>query len=314
MRKCIEVMAGGFRCRGTVHVPISTQGFEGLGVVILHPGFLPRSGLGDGFVALAEGLTANGVLTVRIDLPGLGDSEGHLPEVAVEFFHQVQEGQLAPLALECVDQVRAQLGLKKVILGGLCGGAITGLFALASSRESWVEGMFAVETLFNLVLPAEAPLKGEKDPLRETLRDVRHVLYEQTRKAILKTPLGTPIKNAYRAVRGVSDQPTAGSAPGSLPPEANTKLIRCVDQVLEGTLPLLFVTADQPQKSPEPHFDYLDHILAKYPDRANRIRVFGTDHAFLAGDGTPRLIEHINEWISAQFREQNVELLGQNAG
>src|SRR5690349_14887383 len=194
MRKCIEVIAGGFRCRGTVHVPVSTEGFEGLGVIILHPGFLPRSGLGDGFVALAEGLTANGVLTVRIDLPGLGDSEGTLPEAALEFFHQVQEGQLAPLALECVDQIRAQLGLKKVILGGLCGGAITGFFALASSRQSWVEGMFAVETLFNLILPAEAPVKDEKDQLRETLRDVRHVLYEQTRKAILKTPLGAPIK------------------------------------------------------------------------------------------------------------------------
>ena len=319
MRKCIEVVAQGLHLRGTAHLPApgldETSGFAGLGAVILHPGFLPRSGQGDFAVALADALALKGITTVRIDMPGLGDSEGDLPGDSFAFIDDAQEGRFADIAYECVERIKAQLGLKRVVVGGHCGGAITAFYAMAGRKHGW-EGLFALDVIFYLVRPVNAPVRNaegvvvqEADGLR------REVLRNELRLALLNSPIGGVLQKAAQRARGIlkrnkpqpaKNQPTAAvpvnpapTEPKQLPAEANFNLIKAIEKVLRSELPIIFVTADDPTKPA--HFDYTEHLLSECPGRAVHSRISGTDHGFVSGNGKPRVIETLSEWFTREF-------------
>ena len=322
MRKCIEIVVQGLRLRGVVHLPpagesTAASGFNGLGVIILHPGFLPRSAQGDFAVALGDTLARKGIQTIRIDMPGLGDSEGDLPEDSFTFIDTVQEGGLADAACECMDRIKDQLGLQRVIIGGHCGGAITGFFALAKRKRSWLVGLFALDVIFHSVRPVQAPVKSaDGRVVRESLSLRREVLRNEIRMALLNTPLGGGLQKLVQRTRDYlrprrsngaprparSSSESAGHEPGSgeLPPEANSKLVECIGQVLRSGLPLLFVTADDPTK--QSGFDYTEHLLSRCGGRASRKRIAGTDHGFVSGGGKTRASECVAEWIAGEFR------------
>jgi pimeloyl-ACP methyl ester carboxylesterase len=320
MRKSIEIVVQGLRLRGVVHAPLAgSRGAAELnevGVVILHPGFLPRSGQGDFAVALAEAIAEEGVPAVRIDMPGLGDSEGDLPEDSFAFIDITQEGGFAEVAWECVERIQEQLHWRKVIIGGHCGGAITGFFALADRKRNGVAGMFALETMFHMVRSAapvqtaEAPMGGSSWRLR------REVFRQEMRAALLNSKFGGSLqKLAQRSremLKGKRPVPAAnpGAAKGGgngrpipkqLPVESNFKLLKSVEQVIKSDLPLLFVTADDPTKPAE--CDYVEYLLSRCAGQARHERLFGTDHGFLSGGGKDRVIACVTKWIGAEFRQ-----------
>ena len=322
MRKCIEVVAQGLHLRGTAHLPApgldETSGFAGLGAVILHPGFLPRSGQGDFAVALADALAEKGITTVRIDMPGLGDSEGDLPGDSFAFIDDAQEGRFADVAYECVERIKAQLGLKRVVVGGHCGGAITAFYTMAGRKHGWA-GLFALDVIFYLVRPVNAPVRNADGVVVQEPGGIRReVLRNELRLALLNSPIGGMLqKTAQRArevlkrnkpqpAQAAQSQPAAAApvtpaprGPRELPAEANFNLIKCIQKVLRSEVPLLFVTADDPTKPA--HFDYTEHLLSECPGRAVHSRITGTDHGFVSGNGKPRVIQTVSEWFTREF-------------
>jgi pimeloyl-ACP methyl ester carboxylesterase len=310
MRRCIEIIAGGFRLLGTVHLPrtdasAAQSSFDKLGVIVLHPGFLPRSGLGDIAVTLADELANHGILCVRIDFPGLGDSEGNLPKDALTYVQNVQEGRFAEVASECIERIKCCLGLEKVVVAGHCGGAVTGFFSLALHKYDWVCGMIALDTAFNLILEAESTvLDGNRASFREKERVVRKELYELCHRLLFKTFLGVTIRKVLHKIQKRSSAP-AGGMPESdrLPPETNRKLLKCVEQVLNSKIPILFVTADDPRKL-QNEFDYVQYLLSicNAGPVTHKI-ITGTDHAFLAGGGKQKMPACVTEWVAATFRK-----------
>lgn len=325
MRECIEVLVQDLRVKGVVHRPpagdlAAAAGLQDTGVVILSPAFLPRSALGDLAVALADALAKQGILTVRIDLPGLGDSEGELVEDTYSFVRDVQEGAYAETAAECLERVKAHLGLKRVILGGHCGGAVTGFFLLQSHRTKWLAGMFALDVAFNLVMEVQArPANGQAPAAPATWRARWEILRDEARLALLNTPLGAPVQRiANRSRELVSKWRRTGEATAQpvkvalkrkqLPNDANTTLLRCVHQIIRSGLPLLFVNAEDPRKR-DLEFDYVGYLLARRQGRTQHRKVVGTDHAFLTGGGKPRVIEQVADWIRAEFGRRAPEAL-----
>jgi pimeloyl-ACP methyl ester carboxylesterase len=319
MRKCFEIVVQGLRTRGVVHLPEpgTASGFEGLGVIVLHPGFLPRSAQADSAVALADALARIGLPTVRVDLPGLGDSEGDLPEDSFTFIDMVQEGAFADIALECVESIKAQLGWRRVIIGGHCGGAITALFALAAHKLDWVAGLFALDVIYYVVRPMNPPVKNAQGAVVRPPQGLRReALRKEFRLALLKTPLGGPLQKLAQRSREIlkrlrfgsrpeSAPPTAADvqptpAAGALPAEANVKLLKCVEQVLRSGLPILFITADDPTKPSD--FDYAQYLMSRCAGRACHKRISGTDHGFISGDGKARVSECVAQWIVGEFR------------
>ena len=164
MRRCVEIQVEGLRLRGTFHQPSTRQGsmpapepdVEKTGVLLFNSGFLPRSAQGDLLAHLADRIAAAGFPAFRFDLPGLGDSEGDLPEDAVTFVRSVEKGNFAPYASSLAARLVGLHGLEKIIVGGLCGGGITALFGAAASKGSRIGGVLMLDPIFNLVQVQES--------------------------------------------------------------------------------------------------------------------------------------------------------------
>jgi pimeloyl-ACP methyl ester carboxylesterase len=308
------------RTRGVVHLPEpgTGAGFEDLGVIVLHPGFLPRSAQADSAVVLADLLARNGLATVRIDLPGLGDSEGDLPEDSFTFIDMVQDGAFAEIARECVERIQSLLGWNRIIIGGHCGGAITAFFALAARKLPAVVGLFALDVIYYVVRPINPPVRSADGTIVRPATGLRpQALRNEFRLALLKTPIGGPLQRLAQRTREILKRfrfgprrepatPTAvdappAAAPDALPAEANFKLLKCIDQVLRTGLPVLFVTADDPTRPSD--FDYTQYLISHYPGLGCHKRIGGTDHGFISGDGKTRVSECVAQWIAGAFRK-----------
>jgi alpha-beta hydrolase superfamily lysophospholipase len=313
MRKCVEVMVQGLRLRGTVHIPPASRSastLDDLGAVILHPGVLPRSGQGDFAVALADAMAGAGVCTVRMDLPGLGDSEGNLPETALAFVQMVQEGGLAEVTCECVEQLKAKLGFKRVLLGGHCGGAITAFFAVASRHRPKLDGLFILDMPLSLVLAAQAPgAAGGPAPATKAWRAVAREIAKELYARFVATRVGAVIRQALRAVRSSLRKPVARTTPatggGELPPQPNLTLLKCVERVLKTGLPVLFVTATDARGKSGNGADYVETLIPGRDGQVAYHKITGTDHAFLAGDGKPKAISHVTNWVGGRLAGDN---------
>jgi alpha-beta hydrolase superfamily lysophospholipase len=116
----IEIEQPFGQLRGVLSEPIDEPAAD-LTAVLLNAGALRRIGPGRMWVELARGWAARGVPTLRIDLEGIGDSDGD---------SSPYEDVGALYALELVDQVIAAMnalerrGLsRRFLLAGLCSGA-----------------------------------------------------------------------------------------------------------------------------------------------------------------------------------------------
>ena len=315
MRKCIEIDVQGLRLRGTVHVPpemttARQTGYEGLGVVLLHPGFLPRSGQGQLAVALSDSLAEMGITTVRVDQPGLGDSEGDLPVDSVSFVKTVQEGGFADLTYECLERIKGELGIQRLVIGGHCGGAITAFYTASSRPTHWPDGIFALDLIFTLALET-SPVTVNSHALKapEGWRLRCSSFRDEIRAALLKTRMGDSLQMVSQKMRRLLSNKKdlhrppdhTYTLPISLPPQTNEELLKRVQHVLHRRTKVLFVAAVDPRKTAE--FDYLDYLLSDNPMRAQYKKIPGTDHGFLAGNGKSKVIEHVSDWFEAEFRK-----------
>jgi len=119
-------------------------GRDGRGLLLLNAGLLPRYGYHRHHVKGARLLAAQGVPVLRLDLPGMGDSAGELPEGPVEErWREIELGSMVPATLAAARAWRTQAGLAGVVLGGACGGAITALLAAAHDPAA-IAGCLAV--------------------------------------------------------------------------------------------------------------------------------------------------------------------------
>lgn len=135
---------------GDVERRISTHRNDGIQLVMTHHspnqqksagaffpnfGYVPRNGQGGLAVRICDQLALIGVHGIRVDLPGLGDSEGELPSDYDTFAADVRAGSMTPATLSVINHFRCHLGIESVILGGLCAASITALYAFDQSPD-----------------------------------------------------------------------------------------------------------------------------------------------------------------------------------
>lgn len=107
----------------------------GFAAVLLCPGIKTRLGPHRLYRKLAQSFVARGIPVLRVDFHGLGDSEGELPETRLDtYYDQVQFGRHVDDVRSALDWLQSECGIQRCIVGGLCGGAITGLLAASDPR------------------------------------------------------------------------------------------------------------------------------------------------------------------------------------
>jgi uncharacterized protein len=140
---------------GTLHTPSAPRP-DAPAVVLMSPGVKMRVGPGRLYVPITELLTSRGHTVLRFDFFGLGDSEGELTEsVLVDVYSHIEAGRYAADAVAALQWMRREHGHTRFIVGGLCGGAITALYA--AQRDPGVEALLSIGMTVTMASDAVRP-------------------------------------------------------------------------------------------------------------------------------------------------------------
>ena len=141
--------ANGSVRRGILTLP-SRQSKPRGGIILLPSGLKYHVGAHQLNVFFARGLAAQGWLVLRFDPFGVGESDGQLgPEPVAELWRKIQLGLFVDDALMVSEDLRRRFNLDKIVLSGLCGGAITAQLA-ASMDGGLVDAAISLNTPINL--------------------------------------------------------------------------------------------------------------------------------------------------------------------
>lgn len=123
----------GFKLVGSLHTTATSASH---GVILLNQGPIDRGGSHRLYIKLANRLTALGVPVLRFDARGVGESdgiwEGETQEKGLsilEAYGHIQRGVWKDDACAAIEFMHRSTGVSRIILGGLCGGATTAVFA-----------------------------------------------------------------------------------------------------------------------------------------------------------------------------------------
>jgi pimeloyl-ACP methyl ester carboxylesterase len=140
---------------GTIHTPSAPRP-DAPAVVLMSPGVKMRVGPGRLYVPITELLTSRGHTVLRFDFFGLGDSEGELTETALmDVYSHIEAGRYAADAAAALQWMRRERGHTRFIVGGLCGGAITALYA--AQRDPGVEALLSIGMTVTMASDAVRP-------------------------------------------------------------------------------------------------------------------------------------------------------------
>lgn len=116
---------------------------EDVAVVLLAAGVKGRVGPHRLYLQIAALFASLGFRVLRFDFYGIGDSEGVIDEpLLADLYGSVAVGRYVEDTACAVDWLCATTGVERAIVGGLCGGAITGL--LAGAGHPRVAGLFGL--------------------------------------------------------------------------------------------------------------------------------------------------------------------------
>jgi hypothetical protein len=127
---------------GILHTP-DTASEKGIAILLLSPGVKMRVAPHRLYNKMADQFVKLGFHVLRFDFYGLGDSEGELhEEMLANLYGSIQVGRYVADTQSAMNWLESELGLREFVLGGLCGGAITGL--LAGKSDTRVLGLLAL--------------------------------------------------------------------------------------------------------------------------------------------------------------------------
>lgn len=126
-----------------------------IAAIFLCPGVKTRVGPHRLYRKLSAPFLARGIPVLRVDFRGLGDSEGDWPDESIAGIYRLTAlGHCVDDARSALDWFESQLGIRRCIVGGLCGAASTALhLARVDSR---------LAALYAIGLPARLDDPGDE--------------------------------------------------------------------------------------------------------------------------------------------------------
>ncbi len=277
-RVLFTIDCDGSRVRGTYHRPVIDRhedDFEAsahgqTGVLIVNALASPRSGASDSAVYWAKAFASSGFPCFRVDLPGLGDTAGHLP---TELITYITEGGHEPAIRSIVRKLVDRFSLSGVIVMGHCAGGITALHA--ASEQEVCKGLILLDPYFNTTRRVTKMYPG----LVLRMRD---------------TNLGMAVRHMYDLVREFSRTVRQDR----LPQSANRPLLSKWKQIASDGLPILILRS--PGFLPAPGvFDYLQYAIrsAGTGTRISVVLIPGADHSFATSSARQSVRDYAEQWL-----------------
>ncbi|MGD0892958.1 MAG: alpha/beta fold hydrolase [Terracidiphilus sp.] len=293
-RELISLDGLGIRVQGTCHWPADCvsirqeeeRGQGRFGILFLNSLSLPRTATGDSAVHWAESCAECGYPSFRLDLPGLGDSDG---EIAMDLLDFINSGGYSTVVAAKVKELVKRFGLSGVIIVGHCAGTVSALFAAAASKEC--KGLIMMDPYFHL-----------PQMIRPKLRQKLSHWARSSRIGGFASDIYDRLRNMLLIVEG--ERP---------PRNANFQLLSCWKQVGTAGLPILMLKAPglktQGTKPRVGEFDYIKHLLqlAGQKGRVTVKLIEGTDHSFANRAGRAAVRRDIENWLGAYFPISSLE-------
>jgi hypothetical protein len=237
--------------------------------VLLSPGVKMRVAPHRLYRKVADEFLSRGIAVLRVDFHGLGDSEGDLTEGDLDLlYREVQLGRHVRDTRAALDFCSKELGAKRFIVGGLCGGALTGLLTAQMDRR--IVGLYAIGipvVLDGTRQHAAANMtQGQLSSVRaKYLRKLfqpaawlRLLSFRTDLRLLMKSVFGSVWKGGAKKGRGAVSGVPEPATP--LAPNLNMSFVRAFFHVLGERTPmlLLFSGADRL------HFEYEEKLVTPW--------------------------------------------------
>ena len=249
----------------------------GTGVILLNSGVIHRVGSNRLYVELARGLAASGVLSLRFDLSGIGDSARRAEASSVR--DSVQRD-----VSDAVAYLRQAHHVEHVVLVGLCSGAFDAF--VSAGDEPQVSGAFMVD------LPG---------PFRDISHRARHIATRLFRLESWRNPLRSLWGHSRSAVKDAMGTGAEGGtyAVGARGASTRARMAEQLTTLLDRGVRLHFLfTAGL-----ETNYNHPNQFQSTFPDAA-RHPLLSTafypdaDHAFAASAMRKRLVADVVRWVA----------------
>ncbi len=296
-RELIAVAALGLRLRGTCHkaqsrgadaskihqernrgADASSARSERTGVLFLNSGADPRTASGDSAVYWADSFAKSGYPSFRIDLPGLGDSEGELPEKWQDFTELVNSGHFSPFVGCMAKSLAQRYNLSGVVVVGHCAGSVSAIYAATASK--YVKGVVALDPYF-----------FRQEVVRPALRKGLSELVTRNKVAAQLGKVYGNVKKFRLLVEG-----------NKLPGNAHLPLLRCWGHLVAAGVPILVLTTGRvtPRAGEFDYFRYLQ-ALSGSGSRLVVENIEGANHSFADDVGREGVRQHVEPWLNIFF-------------
>jgi len=285
-RTLISLESHGLTIQGTYHPSCdqncgSIDEQNRIGILFLNSLSLARSGIGDSAVYWADSFAANGYPSVRIDLSGLGDSDGDIPEDLLEF---INSGGYAEIVSSIVKWLVGSLNISGVVIVGHCAGSVSALYAAAANNDC--KGLVLMDQYFYL------PPRVKQYKAFKRLSGVA----SQSGLDGSLTRFYDMVKDLWMSLRE--------NAP---PRNANFALLQRWKDVATKGLPILLLKSPGQMtfrlKPGMREFDYIKYVL-KLAGRLSKVSVQvveGADHSFANRLGRDAVRQYAERWLSLHF-------------
>lgn len=270
-------------------------------VVLLSPGIKNRVAPHRLYVKLSRHLQEEGYDVFRFDPEGLGDSEGECEfQWVADLYGAIQSGCFLEDTTSALDWLEANKRSRRFIVGGLCGGAITGLFA--GQDDPRVAGLlsFGLPVVLESSDPAQARFvsEGQKDKLRRGY--LARLLQPRSwlRFLTLQSDFRTMLRSVFR-----SRQPAAAPSRGGGDP-LNPQFPAVFDAFLRGgrEMLLVFSGADRISWEFEELFAGKHQLMLKeFHHRIDRHIIEGANHIMSFKEWQDEMMRIVDRWLEERF-------------
>lgn len=298
--------------RGILHEPAAGEAI-GVCMLLLSPGIKGRVGPHRLYLKIAERLTPLGFHVLRFDFHGLGDSGGTVAEVALaDMYNTVQRGRYVGDTVSAMDWMEKEVGIRRFVGSGLCGGSISALLTAAEDSR--------IECLLGIGIPAALDGGPENWGRSLTAGQLKELRVGYIRKLLdprswMRLLTGrTNYSVLWRSLRSrrpeSTEPPQVKSASTSHPDDnANPLFAAAFRRVLDSKRPMLLIFSGNDRL----HHEFEEKFEIRHPDLASQrghlyetVVIPQANHVLSDRTSVAQLLDHADRWLVHLYRRLHV--------